>query len=69
MDFICFDESLNVYLDKCLNIISTLDFFTITHIFRHDIWRAIKFAQQASGYHVNHGVFHIAQEPMLSLPT
>ena len=36
MDFICFDESLNVYLDKCLDIISTLDCFNIAHIFRHD---------------------------------
>ena len=36
MDFICFDESLNVYLDKCLDIISTLDYFSIAHISRHD---------------------------------
>ena len=67
--FQCLDESLNVYLDKCLDIISTLDFFSIANIFRHDNWRANELAQQASGYHVNHGVFHIAQEPMLSLPT
>ena len=37
MDFMCFDESLNVYLDKCLDIIFTLDFFSIAHIFGHDI--------------------------------
>ena len=37
MDFMCFDESLNIYLDKCLDIISILACFGITHIFRHDI--------------------------------
>ena len=37
MDFMCFDESFNVYLDKCLDIISILDFFSIAHVFRHDI--------------------------------
>ena len=34
--FKCFDESLNVYLDKCLDVISTLDYFSITHISRYD---------------------------------
>ena len=38
--FQCFNESLNVYLDKCLDIISTLDYFSIAHISRHDNWRA-----------------------------
>src|SRR3954469_15142973 len=37
MDFVCFDESLNIYLDKCLDIISISDCFSIAHIFRHDI--------------------------------
>ena len=37
MDFVCFDESLNIYLDKCLNIISLSNCFSIAHIFRHDI--------------------------------
>ena len=31
--FQCFDESLHVYLDKCLDIISTLDYFSIAHIY------------------------------------
>ena len=35
--FMCFDESLSIYLDKCLDIISILDCFSIAHIFRHDI--------------------------------
>ena len=34
--FQCFDESLNVYLDKCLDIISVLDCFSIAHMSRHD---------------------------------
>ena len=37
--FQCFDESLHVYLDKCLDIISTLNYFSIAHISRHDNWR------------------------------
>src|SRR4051812_36381231 len=37
MDFVCFDESFNIYLDKCLDIISISDCFSIAHIFRHDI--------------------------------
>jgi ribonuclease HI len=39
--FQCFDESLNVYLDKCLDIISTLDYFNIAHISREDNWNAM----------------------------
>ena len=58
--FQCFDESLNVYLDKCLDIISTLDCFSIAHISRHDNWKANELAQQASGYHVDHGMFHVS---------
>ena len=65
--FQCFDESLNVYLDKCLDIISTLDCFSIAHISRHDNWKANELAQQASGYHVDHGMFHISQNPMSCL--
>ena len=62
--FRCFDESLNVYLDKCLDIISTLDYFSIAHISRQDNWNANELAQQASGYHIDRGVFHISYEPM-----
>src|SRR4051812_36964359 len=70
MDFTCFAEPLNIYLDKCLDIINTLDCFSIVHIFRHDNRRANELEKQASGYHVNHSVvFHIAQKPMPSLPT
>ena len=37
MDFVCFDESLHIYLDKYLDIIYISDCFSIAHIFRHDI--------------------------------
>ena len=68
--FQCFDEPLNVYLDKCLDIISTLDCFSIAHISRHDNWRANELAQQASGYYVDHGVLHISiTSRCLFLPT
>jgi hypothetical protein len=30
--FQCLDESLNVYLDKCLEIISLFDDFTVLHV-------------------------------------
>src|ERR1041385_698690 len=59
--FKCFDESLNVYLDKCLDVVSTLDHFSIAHIPRHDNWKANELAQHASGYHVDRGMFHISQ--------
>jgi ribonuclease HI len=62
--FQCFDESLNVYLDMCLDIIATLDSFSIAHISRHENCRANELAQQASGYHVHHNVFYISQELM-----
>src|SRR5438105_6401090 len=63
--FQCLDESLNLYLDKCLDIISTLDYFSIAHIPRQDNWLANELAQQASGYHVNRGIFFISPELML----
>ena len=62
--FKCFDGSLNVYLDECLDIIATLDYFSIAHVSRYDNWRANDLAQQASGYHVSRGMFHISHKPM-----
>ena len=46
-----------MYLDQSLDIISTLEYVSISHISRQDIWNANELAQQASGYHVNRGVF------------
>ncbi|KAK1668451.1 hypothetical protein QYE76_056610 [Lolium multiflorum] len=34
---------------------------------RQDNWNANELAQQASGYHVDRGVFHISHEPMFAL--
>ena len=44
-----------------------MDYFSIAHISRHDNWRANELAQQAFGYHVDRGMFHISQRPMSSL--
>ena len=55
----CFDESLIVYLEVCLDIEFTLGCFSTVHIFRHD--NSNELAQQASGYYVNHGVLHFSQ--------
>ena len=62
--FRCNDELLNMYLDKCLDIISKLDYFSISHVSRQDNWIANKLAQQASGYHVSRGMFFIAETPV-----
>jgi hypothetical protein len=43
-----------------------LDYFNIAHIYREDNWNANELAQQASGYHVDRGVFHVSNEPMLA---
>ena len=40
---------------------------SIAHISRHDNWKENELAQQASGYHVDRGMFHISQRPMSSL--
>ena len=37
MDFMYFDKSLNIHLDKCPDIMFILDCFSIAHIFIHDI--------------------------------
>jgi hypothetical protein len=34
--FQCFDESLNAYLDKCLEIIALFDDFTVQHVSRDE---------------------------------
>ena len=55
----CFDESLIVYLEVCLDARLILGCFKIVHISRHD--NSKELAQQASGYYVNHGVLHFYQ--------
>ena len=55
----CFDESLIVYLEVCLDAKVTLGCYKIVHISRHD--NSKELAQQASGNYVNHGVLHFYQ--------
>ena len=60
----CLDGSLNRYLEKCLEIVSNLDDFTISHISRGDNFRANDLAQQASGYHISRGKLFVIEKPM-----
>ena len=53
----CLNGLLNSYLDRCLDIIKSLDSFTISHIFREDSCRANVLAWQASGHQVSRGKF------------
>ena len=48
----CYSGSLNAYLDKCLNIISSFDEFVIRHLPKEENGQANALAQQASGYSV-----------------
>jgi hypothetical protein len=34
--FQCFNKSLNAYLDKCLEIITLFDDFTVQHVFKDE---------------------------------
>ena len=54
----CFDESLIIYPDTCLDLIFILNWIIIAHIFRHE---------QTSGYQATHGVSHVPQKPMVCL--
>ena len=56
---------LNSYLDRCLDIIKSLDTFTISHVLRGENSRANHLAQQASGYQVGRGKFFISKKLML----
>jgi hypothetical protein len=55
----CLDRVLNEYRERCLEVISTLDTFCITHIPRETNERANKLVQQASRYEVSKGMFLI----------
>jgi ribonuclease HI len=55
----CLDGSLNVYLDKCLDIIARFDEFSIHHIYRHENSKPNDLAQQASSYNVINKNFSI----------
>ena len=59
----CYNGSLNVYLRKCLDIISSFDEFIIKHIPREENEKANTLAQQTSGYNVTKKYFNI-RKPM-----
>ena len=61
------DGLLNRYLDRCLDIIKSLDTFNINHISREENFRANHLAQQASGHKVVSGKFLIMEKPMLTI--
>jgi ribonuclease HI len=48
--FQCFDESLNDYLHKCLEIIALFDDYTVQHVFRDENTLMNDLAQQASSF-------------------
>jgi ribonuclease HI len=48
--FQCFDGSLNAYLDKCLEIISLFDDFTVQHVSKDENTVVNDLARQASGF-------------------
>jgi ribonuclease HI len=55
----CYNESLNAYLDRCLDIISYFDEFVIRHIPREDNRKTNTLAQQASGYNITKRYFNM----------
>jgi ribonuclease HI len=55
--FQCFDESLDAYIDKCLEIIALFDDFTVHHVSRDENIVANDLAHQASDFWSNRGKF------------
>jgi ribonuclease HI len=60
-EYQCFDGTLNSYLEKCWDIIYSLDEFSIRHIPRVENQRANNLAQDVSGYRIKRGKFHNAE--------
>jgi hypothetical protein len=57
-EYQCLDGTLNVYLEKCWDIIDSFDEFNIRHISRVENCRANNLAQDALGYWIKQGRFH-----------
>ena len=57
----CYNGSLNTYLDKCLNIISSFDEFVIRHLPREENGQANALTQQVSGYSATKKNFSITK--------
>jgi len=55
----CYNGTLNAYFDKCLDIVSSFDEFTIRHLPREENGQANALAQQASSYNVAKKNFNI----------
>jgi hypothetical protein len=60
--FQCFDGLLNAYLDKCLEIITLFDDFTVQHVSRDKNTVTNDLAQQASGFRSNREKFGFMKE-------
>jgi hypothetical protein len=58
----CFDEFLNAYLDKCLEIIALFNDFTVHHVSMDENIVANDLAQQASGFQSNQGKFYVLEK-------
>jgi small nuclear ribonucleoprotein (snRNP)-like protein len=63
--FQCFDGSLNAYLDKCLEIMSLFDDFTMQHVSRDENIVVNDLVQQASGFRSNQGNFGFLEEKLM----
>jgi ribonuclease HI len=61
------DGSLNVYLDKFLEIIALFDDFTVQHVSRDENTMVNNLAQQASGFQANQGKFIFLEKPDVSV--
>jgi hypothetical protein len=55
--FQCLDGSLNAYLDKCLEIITLFNDFTVQHVSMDENTVANNLAQQASSFQSDHEKF------------
>jgi ribonuclease HI len=65
-EYQCCDGTLNGYLEKCWDIIHFFDEFSIRHISRVENHRANDLAQDASGYRIKQGKFHITKNLITS---
>jgi hypothetical protein len=72
-EYQCFEGTLNGYLEKCWDTIHFFDEFSIRHISRVENCRANDLTQDASGYMIKQGKFHIIKnlisdaEPVLQV--
>jgi ribonuclease HI len=57
----CLVDMLNDYLKRCWDIVHSFDEFDIRRISRVDNSRANSLAQEASGYQITQGKFHISE--------